>query len=176
MLQHALFQNGHPVGQGHGFNLIVGYIERCNAKGVLHMLQFSPHVAAQFGIEIGQGLIHQEHRRAADDGAGQGHTLFLTTRQFAGVAVQQRFKLHLRCCLADCDFHFCGIDFAHFQRKANILAHCLVRIKRVGLEHHRYVAVFRQYFGYVSFANPHVARGCSFETAENAQRCGFARA
>ena len=47
------------------------------------------HLSTQLGVQVGKGLVQQEHLGVTDDGAAQGNTLTLTTGQSLGLAVQQ---------------------------------------------------------------------------------------
>ena len=96
LLQHALVEDGHAVGERHGLDLVVGDVDRRDAERLLHVLQLGAHVAAELGIEIRQRLVHQKDRRAADDGAGQRHALPLAAGKLARVAIEQIAELHLR--------------------------------------------------------------------------------
>ena len=139
-------------------------------KRVLHVLELGAHVATQLGVEVGERLVHEEDGGPADDGAGQRHALPLAAREFARIAVQQIAELHLGRGIADRLIQFGLRDFPHLKRKADVLRHGLVRIERVGLEHHGDVAVFRQDVGDVPVADQYAARGCGFKAGEDAQR------
>ena len=44
----------------------------------------------QGGVEVGEGLVHQEDEGLADDGPGQRHPLALATRELCRLAIEQR--------------------------------------------------------------------------------------
>ena len=50
--------------------------------------QFGAGLAAQLGVEVGQRLVHAEHRRVAHDRPGQGDALALAAAELAGLAVE----------------------------------------------------------------------------------------
>ena len=77
LLQLAVVKNGYPVGHGHGFFLVVGHIDGGDAEALLYLADFFAHGHAQFGVQVGQGLVHEQHVGADDQGAGQGHALLL---------------------------------------------------------------------------------------------------
>ena len=56
-------------------------------------LELASHAQAKSGVEIGQGLVHQEGRGIAHDRAGQRHALALAARQLPRTPVQQVFDL-----------------------------------------------------------------------------------
>jgi hypothetical protein len=55
-------------------------------------LQQGDHLFGQGIIEIGRGLVGQQNQGAIDQGAGQGYTLLLPTRQGSGPARMQTLK------------------------------------------------------------------------------------
>jgi hypothetical protein len=46
------------------------------------------HLDAQLGVQVGQRLVEQEHRRLAHDGAAHGHALALTAGERLGLTRQ----------------------------------------------------------------------------------------
>ena len=144
LLQHALLEDGHAMGQRHGLDLVMRDIDRRGAERRLHVLQLGAHVAAQLGIEVGERLVHEEDRGPAHHGAGKRHALTLAARKLARITVQQLVDLHLGGGIADGRLLLGLRNLPHLQRKADVLRHRLVRIERIGLEHHRDVAVLRQ--------------------------------
>ena len=77
LLQPPLVQHRDPVPHGHRLHLIVGHIERGGAQLALQFHDLFARGAAQFGVEIAEGLIHQKHRRLPGHGPAQGHPLLL---------------------------------------------------------------------------------------------------
>ena len=51
--------------------------------------QFGTHLATQLGIQIRQRFIQQEDARIANDRTAKGHTLSLSTREFAWMTTQE---------------------------------------------------------------------------------------
>ena len=66
------------VGQGHGFDLVVGHVDHGGADALVQAGDLDAHLHAEEGIEVRQGFIEQEHLRFADHGAADGDTLALT--------------------------------------------------------------------------------------------------
>ena len=56
------------------------------------------------------------------------------------------------------------------ERIGDVGEHGLMRVERIGLEHHGDVAVFRQHVGDIALADEHLARGDRFEAGDHAQR------
>ena len=67
-------------GQRHRFDLVVGDVDHRGADFLVQAGDLDPHLHAQFGIEVRQGLVEQEHLGTAHDGPPDGHPLALTAR------------------------------------------------------------------------------------------------
>ncbi len=57
--------------------------------------ELGPGRRPHLGVEVGQRLVHEEHRRPAHDGPGQGHPLALAAGELAGLAVEQAGQAQL---------------------------------------------------------------------------------
>ena len=55
----------------------------------MQLLQFDPHLHAQFGVEVRQRLVEQEHLRMAHDRAAERDALALAAGKLARLALQQ---------------------------------------------------------------------------------------
>ncbi|MNT26223.1 hypothetical protein D3C72_1617830 [compost metagenome] len=77
LLDIALVHHHQPVGQRHGFHLIMGDEDRCGGETLVQLADFRAHGHTQLGVEVGERLVEQKHRRFADDGAGHGDALAL---------------------------------------------------------------------------------------------------
>ena len=88
----ARIHDRHAIRDREGFFLIVGHIDRGGAVGALQLADFHPHVDAQLGIEVGQGLVKHQQWRLDDEGAGQRHALLLATRKGARQPVGEMAK------------------------------------------------------------------------------------
>ena len=56
----------------------------------VQLLDLEAHLHAQLGVEVGQRLVEQEHRRLAHDGAAHRHALALAAGKLARLALEQR--------------------------------------------------------------------------------------
>ncbi|KAG0921122.1 hypothetical protein G6F32_015250 [Rhizopus arrhizus] len=105
----------------------------------LHDIQTQRH--AQLGVQVGQGLVKQQHLRLDDDGTGQRHALLLPAGQLVGAALavlRQAHELKRRFHLgADLRLWQLALD----QAEGHVVPHRHVRPQRVVLEHHADVAV-----------------------------------
>jgi hypothetical protein len=132
------------VGERHRLDLVMGDIDRRHLKIMLQPFELGPHLDPELGIEIGQRLVEQEHPGRPDDRPRQRHSLALAARQLARQPRQQRLQLDPPRDLLDPPFELRRRNFADHQRIADIVGDRQMRIKRIGLEHHRDIAIFRQ--------------------------------
>ena len=93
LLQVALVQHGNAVAHRHRFHLVMGDIERGGTEAALQGDDLGAGAIAQLGVEVAEGLIHQEHRGLAGDCPPQGHPLLLPPRQFFGEPIKQGIQL-----------------------------------------------------------------------------------
>ena len=78
MLDDPRIHHHDPVRQGHRLDLVMGHIDRGHLQFVAEILDLVPGRNAQFGVEVAQWFVHQEHVRLAHNGAGQGNALTLS--------------------------------------------------------------------------------------------------
>ena len=134
------------------------------------------HLLAQLQIECAQGFVEQQHARTIDQGAGQGHTLALAAGEL------HRFALAVA---AEGDHvegffgAFLAFGFADafdFQTVGDVVEYVHVREQRVILEHGVHVTLIRRQPGGFFAMNTDGACARLFETGDQAQAGGFARA
>ena len=89
LLNEAVLHNHDAVAHGHSLSLVVGNVDKGGAQALMQLGNLGSHLSTQLGVQVGEGLVQQEHLGVTDDGAAQGNTLTLTTGQSLGLAVQQ---------------------------------------------------------------------------------------
>ena len=57
LLNRAFVKHNDFVSHGHGFDLIVGHIDRCGAQTLVQLFDFAAHLHPQFGVEIRKRLV-----------------------------------------------------------------------------------------------------------------------
>ena len=62
LLQEAAVHHRHLVGHGHGLELVVRHVDDRRLEVLMEALDLGAHLHAQLGVEIGERLVHQEHR------------------------------------------------------------------------------------------------------------------
>ena len=128
-------------------DLVVRHVEHGRAEVLLDALQLEAQVVAQLGVERGQRLVHQRHRRLAHQRAADRHALHLRrpTARWPGCASLSSMcsscatSLTLRAHL--------GLGRAaqrRAQREGEVVEDAQVRVQRVLLEHEGHVAQRRR--------------------------------
>ncbi len=67
----------------------MGDIDRRDTQLVLELLEFDPHLCAEFGIQIRQRLVEQKHFGISDDCPTERDALLLAPGEIVGFAIQQ---------------------------------------------------------------------------------------
>ena len=137
----------------------MGDIQRGRAALAVDVHDLAPRLHPQRGIQVGQRLVHQEGGGLAHDGARERHALALAAGQLARPAIEQRAEAerlrraqHIGGDAALCRRRprpepaqqrqaLCGGQPLHQQRHGDVLPRGQVRIERIGLEHHRDIAL-----------------------------------
>ena len=89
LFDDAVVHDHDLVGHGHGFDLVVRDIDGGGLEPLMQFLDLGAHLHAQFGVEVGQRLVEQEHLRVAHDGAAHGDALALAAGQLPRKAFEQ---------------------------------------------------------------------------------------
>ena len=135
----------------------------------MQLFQLDAHLDAQFGVEVRQWLVEQEHLRVPHDRPPEGDALALTARQLPGLALQEFLNaedlgrvLHA---LGDVG----AVEFPHFQAKGHIVVDAHMRVERVVLKHHRDVAIHRRQIVDDLVVDQDAARGDRLEPGDHPQ-------
>src|SRR5690606_18578386 len=89
LLDTASVHDDDPVRKRHRLHLIVRHVDAGDIQPALQGVDFTAHLHAQFGVEVGEWLVEQQHLWLHDERARQRHALLLATRQLVGFAVAQ---------------------------------------------------------------------------------------
>ena len=176
MLHHAAVEHGQAVGHRKRFLLVVGDKNGGDAQTALQRQQLGPHLHTQALVEVGQGLVKQQHLRLDHDGARQRHTLLLATRKLAGSALSLFAQAHHVEHRSHLGFDGGFVQTAFDQTKGHVVPHAQVRPQRVALKHHADVALPRWQGADVLAVHQHAALLGLRKTSHHAQQGAFARA
>ena len=84
-----MIDDGDAVAHAHRLDLIVGHVDRGHADALLELLDLLAGRGAQFGVEVRERLIQQQHGRLADQRASERDALALAAGKLARPAVEQ---------------------------------------------------------------------------------------
>ena len=176
LLDHAAVHDGDAVGDGQGLLLVVGHVDRGDADLVLDALDDVAHLHAQLGVQVGKRLVHQQHVRLDDDGAGQGDALLLAAGELGRHAVGVLVDLHhaqdfVRPAVALLPGHPAGLEAV-----GDVVAHGHVGEHGVVLEHHAHVALVGGDVVDHLVVHADLAAFNGVEADDHAQQRGFAAA
>jgi hypothetical protein len=118
----------------------VGDVDRGDAQLAGEGGDFGAQVVAEFGVEVGERLVHQERGGVAGDGPAHGDALAFAAGELAGEAVQE---------VLDAEHAGGGVDAGarvlagglDAQREADVVAAGHARVEGEVLEDHRHVPV-----------------------------------
>ena len=165
-----MIQHGHPLTERHRFDLIVRDVQRRHAEALVQPHELRPHLDAELGVEVREGLVHQERLGMPNDRPAHRDALALAARQGARLAVEQVLDPEQGGGLGD---PLLPLRLRHplrLEREADVRAHGHVRIERVVLEHHRDVAVDGVEIVDDGVADEDLARGGLLEPRDHPQR------
>ena len=148
----------------------MGNVDHGRVKSFVQRADLGTHLHAQLGVEIAQWLIEEKHLGFAHNGAPDSDALLLATRKFRRPPIEKLLNPeHIRGVFdAPQDFFLRHLSDLEIQGHVLIDAH--VRIERVVLENHRYVAIPRVYVVHAAAINEDFALGDGFKTGQHAQR------
>jgi porphobilinogen deaminase len=136
---------------------------RCSADLEAHFL-------AQLRVEVGQGLVHQAHRRFGDNGATERDALLLAAGELSRLAVEQRRKSEHVGDALEPAVAVGIVHVAHAEAENDVLGDRKMRNQRVRLEHHGDVALRGRQARDIVAADEDTARIGVVETGDQAQR------
>ena len=134
------------------------------------------HLVAQLGVQVGEGLVHQEDLGIAHHGAADGHALPLAAGEGPGLAQQILGDAQDVRGVGDL---FVDLILGHLlqaQGEGDVVIHRHVGVQGVVLEHHGDVAVLGLQVVDHLAVDLHGAAADLFQARDHAQGGGFAAA
>ena len=141
LLQDAGVHDRDPVAHRHGLDLVVRDVDERGLQVAVQLLQLDAGLASQLGVEVRQRLVEQEDLGAAHDRAAEGDALPLAAGQGARLALQEVVEAEDARGVAHALVDLGLLHVLHLERERHVVVDAHVRVQRVGLEHHRDVAV-----------------------------------
>lgn len=176
LFDSSVVEYDQSVGEGHGFDLVVGDVQHGGAQGGVEFLDFYTDLSAQGGVEVGQGFIEQEQTGSTGDGASHGDSLSLASGQLSGIAFEQVFQAQHAGDFFDAGADGFGRFAPEFESEGQVVAYGKMWVKGVTLEHHGDVAVAGWCVCHVAGADEYGAFVGFFQACDGAEQGGFAAA
>ena len=114
----------------------MGDVHGRDAELLLDALDGVAHFHAQLRVQVGQRLVHQQHLRLDDDGAGERHALLLAAGEVGRHAVLEMIDLDDLENAVDLALYFILRQLAVAQAEGHVIKYIHVREYRIILEHH----------------------------------------
>ena len=176
LLDEAVLHDDDPVAQGHGLGLVMGDVDKRGVDALPQLDDLGPHLVAELGVQVGQGLVHQEHGGVPDDGPADGHTLPLAAGQSLGLAVQILGDIQNFGGLTDLLVDLVLGQLLQLQGEGHVFIHGHVGIQGIALEHHGDVPVLGLHVVHQLAADGQLAAGDVLQTGDHPQGGGLAAA
>ena len=164
------------IGERHRLDLIVRNIDRCRRDLLMDFLDLGAHLNAQFGVEVGERLVEEKHLRVANDRAAHRNALALPARKLLWAAIQKLSDVENARGTLYPLFDLLSWKLFQSQAEGHVLKDRHMRVKRIILEHHRDVPVFRRHVVDQLVADVDLTRGGFLEPGDHAQGRALAAA
>src|SRR6266404_3683075 len=176
LFEGAIAEERDAIGEGHGLVLIVRDEEESDADFALESFQLALHLLAEVGVEGGKRLVQEQELRAIDERAGECDALLLAAAERGGTSGGEADHFHHAESLFNAarDFRFRGGLDA--QSVSDVFADVQVRKEGVNLEDGIHAALVGRERIEALVAHPDFAGGGLFETGNEAEKRGLARA
>ncbi len=141
LLDDTVLHDDYTRAHRHSLGLVMCNVYKRSCEPMVYLGYLGTHLYAQLCVEVAERLVQKEYLGLADDRTAERDALTLTARKRFGSAAQQRFDTeYLRRFLHFFVYDLSG-DVAQSQTERHIIVDGHMRIKRVVLEDHRYIAV-----------------------------------
>jgi hypothetical protein len=176
LLDHGIRHDDDLIRHRQRLGLAVRDHDEGDAELALDLLELDHHGLAQIVVERAQRLVEQQHRRLADQRAGQRDALLLAARQVVRPAPGERVEADLLQHLHHAAVARVLRHPLHLEAELDVLRHRAVREQREALEHHRGVAMRWRQVGDVVAGDQDLPGGDLLEPADHPQRRRLAAA
>ena len=142
----AAVHDSNSVRYGQRFLLVVGDVEGRDTQFTLQQSDFLPHFDAQLGIQVGQGLVHEQQRWFDHQRSGQTYPLLLATRKLRGISLRQMLQLNFTQSLMNARLNFFVLASPGFEAVSDVFKYIQVGKYSVVLKHHTHVSEVGRFF------------------------------
>ena len=162
------------VGEGHGFDLVVGDVDDAGADFGVQAAEFLAHLYAQGGVKVRERFVEEEDFGVAHEGAADGDALALAAAERFGFSIEVIFELQQARGGADAAVDLSRRDFGELEAEAHVFVNAHVRVERVRLEDHGDFALGWRDFVDAIAVYEDFSRAYFFEAGDHAQQGRFA--
>jgi hypothetical protein len=156
--------------ESHGLDLVMSHIDGGRGELSVKLGERSAHSDSELRVEVRERLVHEIRLGLARDGPPHGDPLALAARELGGLPLEELLQPEQARHLFDALARVALRGAAHLEPVPEVLSDGHVRIERVGLEHHRDVAVPRGEVGDVSAVDRDRPARDLLETGERTQQ------
>ena len=178
----AALQQQHMIRHGQSLGLIMGHHDGADAQFQNQLADPVAGVLAQLGVEVGQGLVHQQHARLIDQRAADGDALLLTARELVRKALGQMAQSQLFEDRHDAHSRLLPHHAAQLEAIGDIVEDIAMGPQGVGLEHEADVALLGRQSDPLLRVQHHISADLDaaalwlFQAGDAAQQRGLAAA
>ena len=176
LLNPSPVHNHDGVGHGKRLFLVVGYIDKGNAHGLLDSFQLVLHILAQAQIQRAQGFVQQQYLGLVHQRPGDSHPLLLSAGKAVDlpsfIALQTDDLQHIPYPPVDLVLRQLG----HPQAEGYVVVDIQMREQGIALKHGVDLAFVGRYVIEYRSVKGHRAGGGGQKPADDPQRGGFAAA
>ena len=144
----------------------MGYINNRGIQLLVQTFNLMAHFNTQLGIQVRKRLIKQIQLRTTSQSAPHRDTLTLTTRKLRRFTIQQLFDLQHFSHSINLSIDLLLRHLTNLQTESDIATYRHVWIKRVRLEYHRNIAIFRFNLRHIDTINHDFTRANIFEPSD----------
>ena len=164
---------GDAMPHGHCLDLVMRDVDRRGAEATLNRDDVCPGLDAERGIEIGEGFVHQEHLRIANDGPRQRNPLALASGKLSWFAIQECLQPERFSGFPAAQLSFFAWHPLLTKGELDVPPHRHVGVERIALEDHGDVTILRSDVVDYGIPDRDGSVGHVLETGDHAQSCGL---
>ena len=154
----------------------MGDVDKGGVDTLAQLDDLGPHLIAQLGIQVGQGLIHQQHLGLPDNSPADGHPLTLAAGEGLGLPIQILGDVQDLSGLVNPAVDLRFVHLPQLQGKGHVLPHGHVGVQGVALEHHSDVPILGLYVVDQLAVDVQLALGDVLQAGNHPQGGGLAAA
>ena len=122
--------------------LVVGNVNDCGLQPVVKLAELRAHLHPEFGIQVREGLIHEEDLGLPHNGSSQSNPLSLSAGESFGLAIQKVLNAQDPRCLFHPPVNLSLGELPQFQAEGHVVVNVHMGIEGIVLKHHGDIPIF----------------------------------